>query len=82
MPTLSSFLCSNAERQLRTSATDALRSPAQSRALHILKTDDTSIEQALGLHRTQLFTAVRNLWGRLLSSFHNPDPDLAYYHRH
>ena len=49
--------------------------------LHIPKTDNTSIVRALGLHGTQLFTVVRNLWGRLLSSFHNLDPDLANYHR-
>ena len=29
--------------------------------LHIPKTDDTSIEQALGLHGTQLLTVVHNL---------------------
>ena len=29
----------------------------------------------------ELFTVVRDPWARLLSSFRNPDPDLANYYR-
>lgn len=33
------------------------------------------------LTKTTLFTVVRDPWTRLLSSFRNPDPDLANYYR-
>ena len=33
------------------------------------------------LAKAQLFTVVRDPWARLLSSFRNPDPDLANYYR-
>ena len=33
------------------------------------------------LTEAQLFTVVRDPWARLLSSFRNPDPDLANYYR-
>jgi hypothetical protein len=34
------------------------------------------------LHGAELFTVVRDPWSRLLSSFRNPDPDLANYYRY
>jgi hypothetical protein len=34
------------------------------------------------LHGAELFTVVRDPWSRLLSSFCNPDPDLANYYRY
>ena len=33
------------------------------------------------LEGAELFTVVRDPWSRLLSSFRNPDPDLANYYR-
>ena len=34
------------------------------------------------LEGAELFTVVRDPWSRLLSSFRNPDPDLANYYRY
>ena len=34
------------------------------------------------LNSAELFTVVRDSWGRLLSSFRNRDPDLANYYRY
>ena len=34
------------------------------------------------LENAEMFTVVRDPWSRLLSSFRNPDPDLANYYRY